>query len=815
MGRCYRYFSLIALTILMFCAGCGGGSTPTSTAPTLSSFSPTSGLVGTSVTLTGNNLTGATAVRFNGTAASTFAVVSATQISATVPTGATSGVLSVTTGAGTGTSSAVFTVTVLTTPVVASFAPTAGKAGDVIAVTGSGFSAPTSVTLGGVPCAYVVNSASSLSITVPATAAGTGVIAITNTQGTGTSASSFAVQPGAVGMNPKQGPVGTSVVLTGTGFTPSTTVTFNGTSAAVVVQSATQVTATVPVGATTGAVSLSANGIAVAMGTFTVGAAGTTQDLSIAGAYLVQSVQDTSGTVPLVANRDAYLRVFVTANQTSVTPPAVQVTLTNGGISWIQTLSAPGGLASTPTTLNEGSWGSSWNLLVPAAQLQVGAMLLLRVNPTGAVAETDGTNNFFPSNGVAGALDVRTVKPFLLTLVSVVQQSLTGNVDTGRTLASWPDRLQRMYPIGSVDVQKRSSTLTTTADLNTGASPGAIVTGWSQLLGELETKRAAEASTRYYYGAVNVSYTGGIAGLGYVGWPSAIGWDKTGSTDGYSYPEVLAHEVGHNFGRHHAPCGVSDPDSSWPTDPAHANAAIGVYGYDVAKSALKLPTAKDIMSYCDGNLWISDYTFKGVLAFRATSAIGDVQLLEATLADDQECLLVSGRMLEGRVEVDSSFQVRTRPTPSRGSHALVLVDGQGRELVRHAFEPLEVADLPEGQQERHFVVAVPLETATQPRLQQLRVVRENAILAERTSTLAPKTSRVVRDPVAMRLYPGVTHLSWDSEVHAKVMVRDPRTGEVIAFLRGGSAMIASDATELEFTFSDGVRSERKILRVFE
>lgn len=815
MGRCHSYFSLITLTILMFCVGCGGSSTPASTAPTLSSFSPTSGLVGTSVTLTGTNLTGATAVRFNGTAASTFAVVSATQITATVPTAATTGTLSVTTAAGTATSSATFTVTVPSKPVVTSFTPAAGKAGDAIAVIGSGFSALTAVTLGGVPCAYVVHSASSLSITVPATAAGNGAIAITNAQGTGTSATSFVVQPGAVGMNPKQGPVGTPVVLTGTGFTSSTAVTFNGIAASVVVQSATQVTATVPVGATTGAVGLSANGTNLAMGTFTVGSAGTTQDLSIAGAYLVQSVQDTSGTVPLVANRDAYLRVFVIANQASVTPPAVQVTLTNGGTPWIQTISAPGGLASTPTTLNEASWGSSWNLLVPAAQVQVGTTLLVQVNPTGAVAETDGTNNVFPSNGVAGNLDVRTVKPFLLTLVSVVQQSLTGNVDTGRTLASWPDRLQRMYPIGSVDVQKRSSTLTTTADLNTGASPSASVTGWSQLLGELETKRAAEASTRYYYGAVNVNYGSGIAGLGYVGAPSAIGWDKMGSTDGYSYPEVLAHEVGHNFGRHHAPCGVTDPDASWPTDPAHANAAIGVYGYDVAKSALKMPTAKDIMSYCDGNLWISDYTFKGVFAFRATSAIGDIQLLDAAMAEDQECLLVSGRMLEGRVAVDSSFQVRTRPTPSGGSHALVLMDGQGRELVRHGFEPLEVADLPEGQQERHFVVAVPLGAATQLNLQQLRVVRENAILADRTSTLVPGTSRVVREPVAMRLYPGSAHLSWDSDVHAKVMVRDPRTGEVIAFLRGRSAMIASDATELEFTFSDGVRSERKILRVFE
>ena len=81
------------------------------TAPTVTSFTPTSGAVGTSVTITGTNFTGATAVKFNGTAATTFTVNSATQITATVPTGATTGTISVTTSAGTGTSSSSFTVT--------------------------------------------------------------------------------------------------------------------------------------------------------------------------------------------------------------------------------------------------------------------------------------------------------------------------------------------------------------------------------------------------------------------------------------------------------------------------------------------------------------------------------------------------------------------------------------------------------------------------------------------------------------------------------------------------------------------------------
>jgi hypothetical protein len=85
----------------------GGGTTP---APALTSFAPTSGPVGTSVTITGSNLTGATAVKFNGTPAA-YSVSSNTQITATVPAGASTGPISVTTPGGTASSSASFTVT--------------------------------------------------------------------------------------------------------------------------------------------------------------------------------------------------------------------------------------------------------------------------------------------------------------------------------------------------------------------------------------------------------------------------------------------------------------------------------------------------------------------------------------------------------------------------------------------------------------------------------------------------------------------------------------------------------------------------------
>src|SRR3954454_24235872 len=61
------------------------------TAPTISSFSPASGAAGTPIIITGSDLTNASEVQFNGTRASGFSIDSDTQMTATVPDGATSG----------------------------------------------------------------------------------------------------------------------------------------------------------------------------------------------------------------------------------------------------------------------------------------------------------------------------------------------------------------------------------------------------------------------------------------------------------------------------------------------------------------------------------------------------------------------------------------------------------------------------------------------------------------------------------------------------------------------------------------------------
>ena len=84
-------------------------------APVIASFTPASGQVGSVVTISGLNFTGMLAVKFNGVSSTNFAVTSATAIQAVVPTGATTGKLSVTTAAGTATSAANYTVTAVLT----------------------------------------------------------------------------------------------------------------------------------------------------------------------------------------------------------------------------------------------------------------------------------------------------------------------------------------------------------------------------------------------------------------------------------------------------------------------------------------------------------------------------------------------------------------------------------------------------------------------------------------------------------------------------------------------------------------------------
>ncbi len=153
-------------------------------APTVSSFSPGSGQAGTVVIITGSGFCGASQVRFNQTAASAVTINSSTQITATVPTGATSGRISVVTAAGTGTSATNF---VIGPPVISSFNPTIGPVGTAVTITGSNFTGVTAVRFNGLTASFTVTSDTQITTTVPSSAT-TGPVTVTNAVGTSTGA---------------------------------------------------------------------------------------------------------------------------------------------------------------------------------------------------------------------------------------------------------------------------------------------------------------------------------------------------------------------------------------------------------------------------------------------------------------------------------------------------------------------------------------------------------------------------------------------------------------------------------------------------
>jgi len=226
-------------------------------APTITSFTPTSGNAGQTVTITGTNFTGAYEVLFNGMAAN-FNVATAISISATVPNGASTGKITVTTPGGTATSAANFTTFL---PKITSFSPAFGKAGDIITITGTYFTGTSVVKFNGtLVTELTVNNAASISATVPVDAT-TGTISVTTAGGTATSAAVLYIAPAITAFEPASGKVGDIITITGLNFTGASSVEFGGiSSTSFTVVNNTSITATIPNGATTGKIAITTPG---------------------------------------------------------------------------------------------------------------------------------------------------------------------------------------------------------------------------------------------------------------------------------------------------------------------------------------------------------------------------------------------------------------------------------------------------------------------------------------------------------------------------------------------------------------------------
>jgi hypothetical protein len=213
------------------------------------------------VTITGTNLSNASAVSFGATPATSFSVQGPTQISAVAPPGAAGTVnVTVTTPGGISPTGSSDQYTYVVAPTVSGLSPNAGLAvgGTSVAITGSGFTGATTVSFGASSAAsFTVANDASITATSPA---GSGTVDVTVTTSGGTSATSAAdgftyiAMPAVTGLAPANGPTagGTIVTISGANFSGATAVRFGGSAAVWFnVMSATSITAKAPAGTAT------------------------------------------------------------------------------------------------------------------------------------------------------------------------------------------------------------------------------------------------------------------------------------------------------------------------------------------------------------------------------------------------------------------------------------------------------------------------------------------------------------------------------------------------------------------------------------
>lgn len=518
------------------------------------------------------------------------------------------------------------------------------------------------------------------------------------------------------------------------------------------------------------------------------GGPATTLNLSVAGAQLIQSSQRADGTVPMVANRDALLRVFVTANQTNSIAATVRVRLFNGGTEVDSAdVAGPNAVAQTVDT---SSLAASWNVLIPGGRIAAGLAYQIVLDPNDVIPDTNAGDNVWPRSGTQ-AVVVQSVPAFSLRFVPVTQSvnGLTGNVSSANK-AALAQETASLWPLETMTVDVHAPYTTSAPALDANNTSGA----WGQILSETSSLRAAEGGSADYVSIVATNYSSGIAGLGWVGAPGAVAWDKAGSV-----PGVIAHELGHNFGRLHAPCGnPSMVDSAYP----YATASIGTWGLDLPSLALKTASGdKDLMSYCSPQ-WVSDYSYTGVLNFRGSAPSVEV----AGRAGPG--LLLWGRIQNGNVILEPAFIVNA---PSRlpartGPEQLEGLDESGARLFSLSFDGQEVADLPSGE-ERQFAFVVPLASADQARLASLRLTGRGltAFQVPVGGARAAAATPLNTEPPTARRVDGQLEIRW-GRAWPMALIRDAETGQILSFARGGITRVAAGRAGVTLELSEGVSS---------
>jgi hypothetical protein len=553
--------------------------------------------------------------------------------------------------------------------------------------------------------------------------------------------------------------------------------------------------------------------------TITVESAVFAGDFAVVDARFTQGVQDVNGAIPMVLSGNAAV-VNVLVRAIPASPRSMQLAL--------RIFDATGALIRTDTAVTRGTLSPSptydapsAQFLVPPSVLTAGLTWQVVRDPKGHVPDDSLATDVFPRGGPAplATVTVPVLRVRFVPIVLAAHGNATGAVSTG----SMPDYLRTLlsvFPLGVVSTQV-GAPLTTNASFGVPPSGGAAPF-WQQVIQELDLARLADPEPDVnWYGVVvpppgfNFTSFGGFSFVPVDGASTGPGTRTSASVqiNWFNNPtqarDLVGHELGHTFGRRHAPCGgAGAPDMSYPVlggTLEQAGHDVFAWATGIATSAqIVAATTGDVMGYCFP-VWASAYTYRAVLEFRGPPVVAVRQAEPVT-----RVLVVRGSISNGNtIALEPTFALDARPSPppSAGDYRLEGLDSAGRVLFGYSFEPFVLDHAPDV---RPFLIAVPSNADLEERLASI-VVRGPAGVQrlDRSPVLSGGAIAALRETSVARVGGGMLAVTCASGTARGVLALDAASGAVLgsASQRSMRLMVAP-RRELAIVCSDGVRTER-------